>query len=75
MIHDLTLELLHQAQKGQEKALSTFSELVKKRVYIFIYRLTLDQDCTEDLTQETLLDLIGSLDRLNFTHINFFWAW
>jgi DNA-directed RNA polymerase specialized sigma24 family protein len=75
MIHGLTLELLHQAQAGQEKALSTLSELVKERVYIFIYRLTLDQDCTEDLTQETLVELIRSLNRLSFSHINFFWAW
>jgi RNA polymerase sigma-70 factor (ECF subfamily) len=75
MTQGITLKLIHQAQAGHKEALSTFSKLARERVYVFIYRLTLDLHCTEDLTQETLLDLIKSLDRLSFTHINFFWSW
>jgi len=75
MTGGVTLQLIHQAQAGQEQALATISERARDRVYVFIYRLTLNLDSTEDLTQETLLEMIRSLDRLSFPHVNFFWAW
>ncbi len=75
MTDGITLQLIHQAQAGQEQALATISERARGKVYIFIYRLTLNLDRTEDLTQETLLEMIKSLDRLSFSHVNLFWAW
>ena len=75
MAHEITLPLIRQAQAGQDEALRVFSELARERVYVFIYRLTLDLECTEDLTQDTLVDVLRSLDRLDFSHVNFFWAW
>ena len=75
MASKITLQLIRQAQAGQDKALSAFSELARERVSVFIYRLTLDLECTEDLTQDTLVELLRSLDRLKFSHVNYFWAW
>jgi len=43
--------------------------------YYLINRMTLDHDLAEDLTQETLLELVRALPRLQLTSENGFWSW
>jgi RNA polymerase sigma-70 factor (ECF subfamily) len=71
----IDLQLIEQAQSGRQEALSTLSELARDRVYVFVYRLTLDQHLAEDLAQETILEMVRSISRLTFEHVNFFRAW
>lgn len=75
MIKSIDLSLIKQAQAGQEKALSLVTERVREIVFPYIHRLTLDHHLSEDLTQETIVDLLRALDRLRIEHTNFFWAW
>ena len=44
-------------------------------MYTFIYRMCLDHDLAEDLTQETLLALIKTLAHLQLTGESAFWSW
>ena len=38
----IDLQLIEQAQSGRQEALSALSELARDKVYVFVYRLTLD---------------------------------
>jgi RNA polymerase sigma factor (sigma-70 family) len=71
----IDLQLIEQAQSGRQEALSTLSELARDKVYVFVYRLTLDQHLAEDLAQEAVLEMVRSISRLTFEHVNSFWAW
>lgn len=75
MAKELTIAIIQQAQAGNKQSLSAVSEQVRQKVYTYIYRLTLDYHLTEDLTQETVLDMIKALDQLELSHVNGFWAW
>jgi len=55
------------------QSLSAVAEQVRQKVYTYIYRLTLDYHLTEDLTQETVLEMIKSLSQLEVPHVNGFW--
>jgi RNA polymerase sigma-70 factor (ECF subfamily) len=49
------------------------AELVRHRLYAYIYRLTLNDDLTQDLLQETLLKMVSNLKDLE--HPERFWSW
>jgi RNA polymerase sigma-70 factor (ECF subfamily) len=69
------LSLITDAQLGGQASMERLAELVKGDLYAYIYRLTLDYHLAEDLSQETLLEMIQSQKRLNFEYRNQFWAW
>jgi RNA polymerase sigma-70 factor (ECF subfamily) len=69
------LELVRQAQLGGQESMNRLAQLVKGRVCAYIYRLTLNYDLTQDLLQETLLEMVKSLKSLRFEHTNQFWSW
>lgn len=75
MVKELTIQTIRQAQAGKGQSLSAVSEQVRLKVYTYIYRLTLDYHVTEDLTQDTVLEMIKSLTQLEIPHANGFWAW
>jgi RNA polymerase sigma-70 factor (ECF subfamily) len=62
------------AQQAKESR-SLLAQQAKGKVYTFINRMTLDHDLSEDLTQETLLELVRALPRLHLTNENGFWSW
>jgi RNA polymerase sigma-70 factor, ECF subfamily len=70
-----TLEVMHAAQQGCEKSLARLAEEAKGKVFALLYRATLNRDLAEDLTQETLLEMIQSLKRLHLPSAKSFWAW
>ncbi len=68
-------ELVSRAQKGDRQSLGVLSTHVRRRVFVYLYRMTLDYHLAEDLVQETVLYMIESLQRLETTSSSSLWAW
>ena len=75
MAKELNIQTIQQAQAGDPQSLSAVAEQVRSKVYTYIYRLTLDYHLTQDLTQETALEMIKALPQLKVHHVNGFWGW
>jgi RNA polymerase sigma-70 factor (ECF subfamily) len=73
--HNNHLDLVRQAQIGNRQSIESLTNLVRPKVFTYIYRITLEQDLAEDLCQQVLLEMLKSLKRLKFDHENQFWAW
>ncbi len=71
----ITLELIEAAKKGCETGLSNLTQEAKQRVSALLFRMTMDYHLAEDLTQETMLELVGSLERLEVRSVKSFWGW
>ena len=69
------LAVVVQAQQGQQESLQLLAQLTEPKVYTYIYRTTLDHHLSQDLCQETLLQLVRSLPKTEMTHEKGFWAW
>jgi RNA polymerase sigma-70 factor (ECF subfamily) len=74
-VDQINLDCLRKAQRGCKESRSLLAQQAKPKVYTFINRMTLDHDLAEDLTQETLLELVRALPRLQLTSENGFWSW
>ena len=68
-------ELVSRAQKGNRESLGVLSAHVRQRVFVYLYRMTLDYHLAQDLAQETVLYMIQSLPRLKTTSSSSLWAW
>ena len=66
-------EMVGQAQLGDSARMDCLVELARERLFAYIYRLTLNYDVTQDLLQETLLEMVKSLVHLRDTER--FWPW
>lgn len=75
MIKELNIQMVRQAQAGNIQSLSAVAEQARQKVYTYIYRLTFDYHLTQDLTQETVLEMIKALPKLKVPHVNGFWGW
>jgi RNA polymerase sigma factor (sigma-70 family) len=71
----LDLEAIEAARNGCRESLAIVMEQTKGKVFTFLYRMTLDYHLSQDLCQETMLNLIQSIQRLHFTSEEAFWAW
>jgi RNA polymerase sigma factor (sigma-70 family) len=67
------IELVKQAQLGDEKSVNRLAELGKGRLHAYIYRLTLDEDLTQDIIQESILEMLKFLNKLE--RADRFWPW
>jgi RNA polymerase sigma-70 factor (ECF subfamily) len=72
-LQNISPGLIHEAQVGNKGSMDRLAELAKERLFAYIYRLTLDQNLTQDILQETILFMIQSLH--NLEHIDGFWHW
>jgi len=72
--HDFS-SLVSRAQKGDRESLGVLSTQVRRRVFVYLYRMTLDYHLAQDLAQETVLYMIKSLSRLETTSSSSLWAW
>lgn len=63
------------AEGGCRESLSVITEQAKTRIFTYLYRMTLDYHVSEDLCQETLLNLVQSIRRLHFESEEALWAW
>jgi len=75
MAKELNIQIIRKAQAGNMQSLSAVGEQVRKKVNRYIYRLTLDFHLTQDLTQETVLEMIKALPGLEIHHVSGFWGW
>ena len=60
----IPIELISQARLGEKVSLERLTSLVLPPLRSYIYRRILDVDLTEDIAQESLLEMIRILDRL-----------
>jgi RNA polymerase sigma-70 factor (ECF subfamily) len=65
--------LVRQAQCGNSEAMSQLSQQVAGRVLPYIQGLTLNYDLAQDILQETLLEMVKSLNRVESPES--FWCW
>ena len=75
MAQELNIQVIRQAQAGNMQSLSAVAEQVRQKVYTYLYRLTLDYHLTQDLAQETVLEMIKGLPKLKVPHVKGFWGW
>lgn len=72
---EVDFDVIKNAQSGHEQSLSALTEHVREKILVYIYRLTLDYHLTEDLTQDTIVEVLKSLKRLEIENPAGFWAW
>ncbi len=64
-MHDIDyLQLVRRAQLGDSESMNLLSEKVKGWLCAYIYRITLDFDLTDDIIQETLLEMVTAIKSL-----------
>lgn len=66
-------ELVRQAQKGRKEEINKLAREAKGRLCAYIYRVTLNYDLTQDISQEVLLQMVKSLNHLK--SVESFWPW
>ncbi len=66
-------ELVRQAQKGRKEDINKLAREAEGRLCAYIYRVTLNYDLTQDISQEVLLQMIKSLNHLK--SVESFWPW
>jgi len=65
--------LVRKAQLGDRDSLNRLAETVRVRLHEYVYRLTLQEDLTQDIVQETILEMLRLFGKLRQT--DRFWAW
>ena len=58
------VQLINNARNGCRESMTQLTELFQDEIYRYIYRMTLNEDLTNDLRQDTLLQMVQSLDNL-----------
>ena len=66
-------KLVKLAQQGHGDSVDLLAQKAQGRLCAYVYRVTLDYELTEDLSQEVLLQMVKSLDGLNKAES--FWPW
>ena len=66
-------ELVGRARLGDQESMEQLAKLAEPRLRAYIYRTTLNDQLTGDMVQETLLEMIKSLNCLE--KVESFWPW
>ncbi|HUS71835.1 MAG TPA: RNA polymerase sigma factor, partial [Sedimentisphaerales bacterium] len=67
------LELVKKAQLGDKECLNRLAEAARVRLREYVQRLTLQEDFTEDIVQESILEMFKVFDKLK--KADRFWNW
>ena len=67
------IDLVRRAQRGDRESLDRLAEAARVRLSEYVFRLTLAEDLTQDIVQETILDMLRLFGRLR--RADRFWAW
>jgi RNA polymerase sigma-70 factor (ECF subfamily) len=67
------IELVEWAQQGDKASLNRLAEMARERLRVYVYRLTQKDDLTQEIVQESLLEMCKILGRLQKT--DRFWPW
>ncbi|MHC4647239.1 MAG: sigma-70 family RNA polymerase sigma factor, partial [Planctomycetota bacterium] len=68
-------ELFRQAQLGNQESSDSLAGLTREKLFVYIHRCTLDYNLAQDISQETVLQMIKSLKKLKFDSTESFWSW
>jgi len=71
--HKEHAELIRKAQLGDRECLSRLAEVARVYLREYVLRLTLQEDLTEDIVQESILEMFKVFDKLK--KADRFWAW
>jgi RNA polymerase sigma-70 factor (ECF subfamily) len=66
-------ELVRKAQLGDSECLNRLAEVVRVRLREYVLRLTLREDLTQDIVQETILEMFKVFNTLKSAER--FWSW
>lgn len=67
------IELVERAQRGDRQCLNRLAEIARERLRTYVYRLTQKDDLTQEIVQESLLEMCKILGKLQKT--DRFWSW
>ena len=67
------VQLVTKAQLGDKESLNRLAEVVRERLYTYVYRYTLSDELTEDIVQESILKMLEVLNELK--EADRFWPW
>lgn len=67
------IDLIKKAQKGDQAALNELSGIAAGFLRPYLYRLTMNRQLSEDVVQETLIQMVSSLDGLKEPES--YWSW
>jgi RNA polymerase sigma-70 factor (ECF subfamily) len=67
------IELVRQAQLGDRDSLNNLAELVRGRLYAYVYRIILHDDIAQDIVQESMMEMVRMLGTLHKAES--FWPW
>ena len=65
--------LVRKAQGGDRGSLDRLAELARGRLGVFVYRLTLDQELSQEIVQESMVEMFKVLGKLR--EADRFWPW
>jgi RNA polymerase sigma-70 factor (ECF subfamily) len=71
--HEEHAELVRQAQLGDRGCLNRLAEVAGVHLREYVFRLTLQEDLTQDIVQESILEMFKVFDKLK--KADRFWAW
>jgi RNA polymerase sigma factor (sigma-70 family) len=66
-------ELVRKAQLGDRESLNRLAEAARVHLREYVMRLTLQEELTQDIVQESILEMFKVFDKLKKTES--FWAW
>lgn len=67
------IELVEEAQLGKRESLDALAELVRGRLYAYVYRIVLQEHLAQDIVQESMLEMFKVLGKLE--RADRFWPW
>jgi RNA polymerase sigma-70 factor (ECF subfamily) len=67
------IELVEQARQGNRQSLNRLAEVARERLRVYVYRMTQKDDLTQEIVQESLLEMCKVLGKLQRT--DRFWSW
>ncbi len=66
-------ELVRQAQLGNRKSMDRLAAVAAERLYEHVYRITLQSNLSQDIVQESMLEMFKILGKLK--KVDGFWPW
>ena len=67
------IDLVKQAQLGNRESLDRLAAVAGERLYEHVYRITLQNSLTQDIVQESMLEMFKILGKLK--NVDRFWPW
>jgi RNA polymerase sigma-70 factor (ECF subfamily) len=67
------VELVEQARSGNRESFDILARRVRGQLYAYVYRIMLREDISQDIVQESMLEMFNNLDKLE--RADRFWPW